>query len=70
MYTLVRNVRTREGLLTEAPSCALAFVTAEWFYKFHSFTLECACFLATWFAFSAVFSLLTRRSPATQDITA
>ena len=27
---------------------------AEVFYKFHSFTLECAAFLATWAALDAV----------------
>ena len=28
---------------------AVAFVIAEQFYKFHSFTLETIAFLATWF---------------------
>jgi hypothetical protein len=32
----------------------LAFVVAELFYKFHSFTLECAAFLSTWYVFEAV----------------
>jgi hypothetical protein len=42
----------------------VSFVIAEFFYKFHSFTLECAAFLATWFVLDAVLHLLTaRRSP-------
>lgn len=28
---------------------AVAFVIAELFYKFHSFTLEASAFLATWY---------------------
>jgi hypothetical protein len=52
MYTLFRNWRLREGLL-------------EAFFKFHSFTLECACFLATWTALGAILSFATRgRLPA------
>jgi hypothetical protein len=31
-------------------SLAIAFAIAESFYKFHSFTLETAAFLATWWA--------------------
>ena len=56
MYTLMRQVGTREGLLIEAPSLIVAMVMAELFYKFHSFTLECAAFLGTWM----VVSYLTR----------
>jgi hypothetical protein len=52
MYTLIRNVRVREGLLVEVPSFILSLLVAELFYKFHSFTLECAAFLATWLAIS------------------
>jgi hypothetical protein len=61
MYTLVRNIRSREGLIVEVPALTLSFVTAEVFYKFHSFTLECACFLCTWFVASSLFSLTFRR---------
>jgi hypothetical protein len=31
-------------------SLTLAFIIAELFYKFHSFTLECGAFLFTWYA--------------------
>jgi hypothetical protein len=49
MYTLFRSVPLRELLVTQAPSLLASFVIAELFYKFHSFTLECLAFLATWF---------------------
>jgi hypothetical protein len=58
MYTLLHHVRLREGLLVEAPSLVLAIYVAEMFYKFHSFTLECIAFLATWFVVSYLFSLI------------
>jgi hypothetical protein len=57
MYTLIRNVGLRRGLVAEAPSLTLSIVTAEFFYKFHSFTLECIAFLATWFVLSYLFAL-------------
>ena len=60
MYTLIRQVGVRQSLLGEAPSIALSMVVAELFYKFHSFTLECVAFLATWL----VVSYLTRLVPA------
>jgi hypothetical protein len=63
MYTFMRNVRLREGVLVEVPALVLSFATAELFYKFHSFTLECACFLGTWLAASSLFSFLFRRLP-------
>ena len=65
MYTLVRNVQTRDGLLVEAPAVAASLVIAETFYKFHSFTLECGCFLATWLALSSLISLVVQR-PASE----
>jgi hypothetical protein len=52
MYTLIRNSGTREISLTELPSLVVAVVVAELFYKFHSFSLECLAFLATWFVLS------------------
>lgn len=33
---------------------SIAFVIAEMFYKFHSFTLEAAAFLATWYVLRIV----------------
>ena len=54
MFTMTREVGVRKSLASEAPCFGLSFLTAELLYKFHSFTLECLAFLATWFVFSAV----------------
>lgn len=48
MLTFLRNLTVRSLLVAEAPSLAISIVIAELFYKFHSFTLECIAFLATW----------------------
>ena len=58
MYALLRHTSIREGFIVEAPSLALSLVIAELFYKFHSFTLECLAFLATWFVIDAVVSIV------------
>lgn len=50
MHSLLRSVPPRSLLLQAAPSGVAALVVAELFYKWHSFTLECAGFLATWYA--------------------
>jgi hypothetical protein len=39
---------------------AIAFVIAEQFYKFHSFTLETIAFLATWWALRRVGLIFTK----------
>ena len=52
MYTILHEPRLRAACLREAPSFALALLLAEGVFKFHSFTLECAAFLATWSAAS------------------
>jgi hypothetical protein len=54
MYTLFRNVPLRSLLITQAPALLISFLIAEFFYKFHSFTLECLTFLATWFVVDAL----------------
>jgi hypothetical protein len=69
MYTLIQSVPLRRLLATQAPSLLLAFLIAEFYYKWHSFTLECLGFLATWFVIDAAISLarsawLARRGPA------
>ena len=50
MYTLFRLLPVKRLAYEQAPALAIAWLIAELFYKFHSFTLECAAFLATWFA--------------------
>jgi hypothetical protein len=49
VYSLVRRTSGRQLLVLEAPALFGSLVVAESFYKFHSFTLECLAFLATWF---------------------
>ncbi len=56
MYSLIRDVGLRNVLRREAPTGIVSIVIAELFYKFHSFTLECVAFLATWFVISFVCS--------------
>lgn len=53
MYTLIRSISIRQLLLEQVPALTLSFLVAEMFYKFHSFTLECLAFLATWWVFDA-----------------
>ncbi|HXD99544.1 MAG TPA: hypothetical protein VN646_23520 [Candidatus Acidoferrum sp.] len=48
MYSLVRIMPVARLLREQVPAFLLAFVVAELFYKFHSFTLETLAFLATW----------------------
>jgi hypothetical protein len=57
MFTLLRMLSVRRLLIEQFPSIAAAWLIAELFYKFHSFSLECAAFLATWFVFDALVQL-------------
>jgi len=54
MFTLLRILSIKRVLIEQAPALAAAWLVAELFYKFHSFSLECAAFLATWFVFDAL----------------
>ena len=54
MYTLIRLLPFKRLALEQLPALSIAWITAELFYKFHSFTLECAAFLATWFVVDAI----------------
>lgn len=49
MYTLLRLLPLERLLAEQFPALALAWLCAELFYKFHSFSMECAAFLLTWF---------------------
>jgi hypothetical protein len=61
MYTLIRLTPLKRLLLEQAPALAVSFAIAEAFYKFHSFTLECLAFLATWYVADAVIQPVARR---------
>ena len=52
MYTLLSRVPLQTIAGRELPALGAALVIAELFFKFHSFTLECAAFLATWYGLS------------------
>jgi hypothetical protein len=58
MYTLIRSIPLHQLLTTQAPALLVSFAIAEMFYKFHSFTLECLAFLATWCAIDAIVSIV------------
>jgi hypothetical protein len=60
MFSLVKDLGIQAALRREAVPLVIAFLIAEFFYKFHSFTLECLGFLATWFVLSYLQSLLLR----------
>jgi hypothetical protein len=53
MYQLIHNLTAGQLFKRQLPVFAMAFVIAELFYKFHSFTLECLAFLATWYLLDA-----------------
>ena len=54
MYTLFRLLPVKRLAYEQVPALALAWIIAELFFKFHSFTLECGAFLATWFVLDAL----------------
>lgn len=66
MFRLLSSISTGELFKRQLPVFLVAFVIAELFYKFHSFTLECAAFLATWFVLDAAVHLLTGRRTSKQ----
>jgi hypothetical protein len=66
MYELLYG-RSLKSISTDAlPPLAVALLLAELFYKWHSFTLECIGFLATWFAVDWLWSKVTRRNAGTR----
>ncbi len=54
MYQLLHNLSTGALLRQQLPVFSTSFLIAEFFYKFHSFALECAAFLLTWYVLDAV----------------
>ena len=54
--------RLDAGTAVTLVTLAMAFVIAESFYKFHSFTLETIAFLATWLVLRRVGLLFTDRT--------
>ena len=60
MYTLLRLVPVKQLAYEQVPALTFAWIIAELFFKFHSFTLECAAFLATWFMLDALVQKVVR----------
>ena len=58
MYTLIRLISFRQLIFEQAPAMATSLVIAELCYKFHSFSLECVAFLATWYVVDAAIPFL------------
>ena len=52
IYSFIQSSGVGSFLRQEAPSLIVAFLIADFFYKFGSFALECVAFLATWYALS------------------
>jgi hypothetical protein len=61
MYSLLRSASVKTLLAEQALPLAGSVVIAEVFYKFHSFTLECIAFLATWAILDAGLAAVTGR---------
>ncbi len=58
MFTLIHSSPLRQVVARALPSFVVSFLIAEFFYKFHSFALECLAFLATWYVLESLFQLV------------
>jgi hypothetical protein len=61
MYQLLRGRSLKAISIDALPPLMLAFVIAELFFKWRSFTLECGGFLITWFVLDWVWSKVRSR---------
>ena len=61
MYMLMRSMPLRRFLCEQTPAIGLAFIIAELFYKFHSFTLECGAFLVTWYVLDVSIQFVSKQ---------
>jgi hypothetical protein len=67
MYMLLRLLPAKQLAHEQVPALTFAWIIAELFFKFHSFTLECAAFLATWFILDALVQTVVRPLFARQE---
>jgi hypothetical protein len=64
MYQLIHSVTASELFKRQVPVFLVAFLIAEFFYKFHSFALECIAFLVTWYVLDAIVQfVMPRKAP-------
>jgi hypothetical protein len=68
MYTLLRLLPVKRLAYEQVPALTFAWIIAELFFKFHSFTLECAAFLATWFILDALIQRVVRPLFTRQEV--
>ncbi len=61
MYSLIRSLSLKSLLAEQLPSLILAMFVAESYYTFHSFLLECSCFLLTWFVFDGLIQFIQKQ---------
>ena len=52
MFSLIKTLGVEMSLRREAGPFVVAFLLASFFFKFGSFALECAAFLAAWYVLS------------------
>jgi hypothetical protein len=64
MIDLLRALRAHAAYKQRLVSFAPALIVSELFYKFHSFTLECLAFLATWLVFDVLAEWIAGRPVA------
>jgi hypothetical protein len=67
MYQIIRTYGLVTALKKEAAPAIMSLLVAEVFYKFHSFTLECFAFLATWYVVSWLLAHLVEMSQKIQN---
>jgi hypothetical protein len=60
MYSLISRLGILGTVRNELLPFVASVVIAELFYKFHSFSLECLAFLATWYVLSALQKVFER----------
>lgn len=73
MIDLLRSLKDHTAYGQRLSGFLSAFLVAEFFYKFHSFTLECIAFLVTWLVFDWVLEILlgtpkSKLTPEAQSI--
>lgn len=69
MLEFLRTLSRNGDIIVRLPGLILAFLIAEFFYKFHSFALECGTFLLTWLALDFIIERLAQliRNPKIED---
>jgi hypothetical protein len=62
VFAIIRRIESVLGFgWGHLPPLIVSFAVAEFFYKFHSFTLECGAFLITWRVLDWVYQQVAHR---------